>query len=76
MLRELSRLPRRERTIIANRFGFDGRRPMTFHELGTMLGVSRERARQIEREAINKLRRRLKVPGSAAIPHMPESSAS
>lgn len=66
MLRELSRLPERERTIIANRFGFDGRRAMTFHELGNLLGVSRERARQIEREAINRLRRRLRVPGTSA----------
>lgn len=66
MMRELARLPERERTIIANRFGFDGRQPMTFHELGTILGVSRERARQIEREALNRLRRRLRVPGATA----------
>jgi RNA polymerase sigma factor (sigma-70 family) len=61
MLREVARLPERERTIIANRFGFDGRSPMTFQELGEMLGVSRERARQIEREALDRLRRRLQV---------------
>ena len=64
MLRELARLPERERVIIANRFGFDGRTPMTFQELGEMLGVSRERARQIEREAIQRLRRRLRLPAS------------
>jgi RNA polymerase primary sigma factor len=66
ILREVAKLPERERTIIANRFGFDGRSPMTFHELGSLLGVSRERARQIEREAINRLRRRLRIPGESA----------
>ncbi|GAB4222015.1 MAG: hypothetical protein Kow0062_17480 [Acidobacteriota bacterium] len=67
MLRELARLPERERVIIANRFGFDGRTPMTFQELGDLLGVSRERARQIEREAIQRLRRRLRL----GPPHRP-----
>ena len=66
ILREVAKLPERERTIVANRFGFDGRSPMTFHELGSLLGVSRERARQIEREAITRLRRRLRIPGENA----------
>ena len=46
-------------TLIQNRFGLDGRPAMTFQELGEMLGLSRERARQIEEEAMTRLRRRL-----------------
>jgi len=57
--REIARLPYRERLIIENRFGLDGRDAMTFQQLGTILGLSRERARQIEQEAMTRLRRRL-----------------
>lgn len=57
--REVARLPQRERMIIESRFGLRGTEPMTFDELGSQLGVSRERARQIEREALLRLRRRL-----------------
>ena len=57
--REVARLPKRERTIIENRFGLDGSDAKTFEELGSILGLSRERTRQIEREALTRLRRRL-----------------
>ena len=56
---EVRRLPERQRRIIENRFGLDGEQPLTFHELGQQLGLSRERARQIEREALSRLRSRL-----------------
>lgn len=64
--RELSRLPERERFVLESRFGLDGRQPMTFEEIGRVFGVSRERARQIEQEALRKLRRRMASgrPGS------------
>lgn len=57
--REVALLSERQRVIIENRFGLDGRPAMTFQELGQMLGLSRERARQIEEEAMARLRRRL-----------------
>ncbi len=60
--RELARLPRRERTILEHRFGMNGREPMTFSSLGRLLGMSRERVRQIEKEALARLRRRLTLP--------------
>ncbi len=60
--RELARLPRRERTILEHRFGMNGREPMTFSSLGRLLGMSRERVRQIEKEALARLRRRLALP--------------
>jgi RNA polymerase sigma factor (sigma-70 family) len=56
---EVRRLPGRQRRIIENRFGLDGGEPLTFQELGRQLGLSRERARQIEREALSRLRSRL-----------------
>ncbi len=60
--RELARLPERERTILEHRFGMNGREPMTFSSLGRLLGMSRERVRQIEKEALARLRRRLALP--------------
>lgn len=56
---EVQRLPYRERKIIENRFGFGGAQALTFQELGSRLGLSRERARQIEREGLRRLRGRI-----------------
>lgn len=55
----LQALDERERTIVARRHGLDGKDPATLAELGLALGVSRERIRQIERRALEKLRSRL-----------------
>ncbi len=41
------------------RFGLDGDPPRTLKEAGELLGVTRERARQIEGAALGKLRDRL-----------------
>lgn len=49
----------RERTVLEERFGFDGRHPRTLDELSQALHVSRERVRQIEAQAIRKLRNAL-----------------
>jgi RNA polymerase primary sigma factor len=52
----LSRLDSRERRVLALRFGMGDRRETTLKEIGTALGVCKERVRQIETEAIQKLR--------------------
>lgn len=60
LVREALRtLPQKERMIIRKRMGMPDRRPMTLKEIGSSLGVSRERVRQIEEQAMNRLRRYL-----------------
>lgn len=51
----------RERQVVEERFGFDGRHPQTLEEISRQLHVSRERVRQIEARAIQKLRHALKA---------------
>jgi RNA polymerase primary sigma factor len=53
----LQELTPRERMVLRMRFGISDQRPRTLGEIGQMIGVSRERVRQLEAEAITKLRR-------------------
>ena len=49
-------LPEREQKILRWRFGLAGDREHTLEEIGGMLGLSRERVRQIEMRALMRLR--------------------
>jgi RNA polymerase primary sigma factor len=49
-------LTSRERRIIELRFGLGNERSRTLVEVGTELGLTKERIRQIEKEALTKLR--------------------
>jgi RNA polymerase primary sigma factor len=52
----LETLSPRERRVVELRFGLDGDKLYTLSEIGTELGVTRERIRQIETKALRKLR--------------------
>jgi RNA polymerase primary sigma factor len=60
LLREsLAELPERERFVLERRFGLHGDDKSTLKDLGQHLGLSRERVRQIERKAGQRLRQRI-----------------
>ena len=52
----LDNLSTREKLVIQLRFGLSDGKNRTLEEIGNMLGLTRERIRQIEKKAINKLR--------------------
>lgn len=52
----LDALTPRERAVIRLRFGLEDGTPLTLAEVGTRLGVSRERVRQLEADGLRKLR--------------------
>lgn len=53
----LSTLSERERNILVHRFGLFGEEPKTLNEVGKIVGISRERVRQIEARLLKKLRK-------------------
>ena len=58
-------LPPRLRLVLTLRFGFFDDRPRTLEEVGQELGVTRERVRQLERQALDRLRSSGRLPSLA-----------
>jgi RNA polymerase primary sigma factor len=52
----LDEIDERAAKILKLRYGLEGEDPMTLKEIGERIGLTRERVRQIEHEALNKLR--------------------
>jgi RNA polymerase primary sigma factor len=52
----LEQLNPRMRRVLSLRFGLDGEPPQTLEEVGTQLGITRERVRQLETRALRELR--------------------
>jgi len=55
----LAMLEPREADIIRLRFGLDGRDPLTLEEVGGQIGITRERVRQLQEQALRDLRKKM-----------------
>ena len=55
----LHSLAEKEKQVLHLRFGFGDREPMTLRAIGSEMGISRERVRQVEGRALRRLRERL-----------------
>lgn len=66
--RVLQGLPPRHREVLERRFGLQGRTPEPLASLAADFGLSRERIHQIEREAIERLRRLMRRRPPVASP--------
>jgi RNA polymerase primary sigma factor len=56
LAKALALLNPRMRLVIAQRFGLDGQTPKTLEQVGSELGITRERVRQLEARALRELR--------------------
>jgi len=74
---ELERLEPRERKVLCWRFGLDEGDELTLQEIGERLGLSRERVRQIQNQAIARLRSRRRISRlTEMFPSAPYGSAA
>ena len=75
--RALGTLTSRERTVLEMRFGLAGGPRMTLKEIGSEIGLSRERVRQIQAGALERLRARPDVRRFADyLPDAPTDAAA
>lgn len=67
LAKALSQLGSRELQILQLRFGLIDENPLTLHEIGSKIGISRERVRQIQDKALGKLRNIARLRNDFAI---------
>ncbi len=61
ILQALDTVTDREKLVLKMRFGIDSEREYTLEEIGNLMGLTRERIRQIELEALRKIRSKKKA---------------
>lgn len=66
LLRFLDHLPNRQKRILSMHYGLGGEKVRTLAEIGRILGVSRERVRQLERQGLTRMRRLMDLQGRTA----------
>ena len=64
----LELLPLQQRTVVEHRFGLHGKGRQTLEEVGNLLGVTRERVRQVQLAALSKLREISRREGISEMP--------
>jgi RNA polymerase nonessential primary-like sigma factor len=62
----LTQLNDKQRQVVVGRFGLNGQNMSTLEEVGDQIGVTRERVRQIQVEALHKLREIMEKDGFSA----------
>ena len=53
----LKKLPELQNRVLRMRYGIDGEEPMTLTGIGRILGISRDRVRNLQRDGLKGLRR-------------------
>lgn len=66
----LELLPRQQRIVVEHRFGLHGKGRSTLEEVGQLLGVTRERVRQVQLAALTQLREISQREGVMEAPFM------
>ncbi len=66
----LELLPQQQRTVVEHRFGLHGKGRQTLEEVGQLLGVTRERVRQVQLAALTRLREISRREGVMETPFM------
>ena len=64
----MNRLTEQQRLVVKQRYGLDGQGRRTLEEVGQMLGVTRERVRQVQMAALGRLREISKQAGISEMP--------
>lgn len=56
ILQLLEELPEREKFILIHRFGLDGNEALSLSKIGSLLGLTKERVRQLQKEALKSIK--------------------
>jgi RNA polymerase nonessential primary-like sigma factor len=70
----LSQLTKKQRTVVERRFGLNGKEIATLEQVGEEIGITRERVRQIQMEALKRLREILEQEGASQDTLLQDSS--